>query len=200
MIALIAGAGLEVAVRLGLGMLLLQASIGVVNDIVDAPRDAVSKPAKPIPAGLVPPVLAALVGAVAAALGLALSAASGPPTVLVGVLVLGIGYAYDLWLKGTASSWLPFAVGIPLLPVYAWLGAAGSVPPAFTFLLPAAVLAGAALAIANALADAEADRAAGVPSVALALGAARAWRVHAALHVGVAALAVLGLSTLGWRG
>ena len=30
--------------------------------------------------------------------------------------------------KGTAWSWLPFAVGIPLLPVYGWLGAAGALP------------------------------------------------------------------------
>ncbi len=40
------------------------------------------------------------------------------------------GYAYDLRLKATAWAWLPFAVGLPLLPVYAWVGATGRVPGA----------------------------------------------------------------------
>ena len=66
------------------------------------------------------------------------------------VVVLGVGVAYDLWAKGTPWSWLPFAVGIPLLPVYGWVGATGSPPGFFAVLVPMAVLAGAALAIANA--------------------------------------------------
>ena len=41
------------AVRLGVSMTALQASIGILNDVVDAPRDAGRKPSKPIPAGLV---------------------------------------------------------------------------------------------------------------------------------------------------
>ena len=36
--------------------------------------------------------------------------------------------------KGTAWSWLPFAVGIPLLPVFGWLGATGTLPAAFAIL------------------------------------------------------------------
>ena len=42
-----------------------------------------------------------------------------------GRAILGVGLLYDLRLRGTALSWFPFAVGIPLLPVYAWLGATG---------------------------------------------------------------------------
>ena len=37
---------------LGVSMLCFQFGIGVVNDIVDAPSDAVAKPWKPIPSGL----------------------------------------------------------------------------------------------------------------------------------------------------
>jgi 4-hydroxybenzoate polyprenyltransferase len=97
-------------------------------------------------------------------------------------------------LKGTAWSWLPFAVGIPVLPVFGWLGAAGRLPPAFLVLVPAAVAAGAALAIANALVDVERDRAAGTGSIALALGPTNAWLVHLGLlaAVGVAAAASVG--------
>ena len=78
---------------------------------------------------------------------------SGPRSCCSGVVVLAIGYAYDLRFKGTAWSWLPFAVGIPLLPVYGWVGATGGVPASFAVLVPAAVVAGAGLAVANARAD-----------------------------------------------
>ena len=99
------------------------------------------------------------------------------------VVVLAIGYGYDLVAKGTAWSWLPFAVGIPILPVYGWFGAAGTLPSFFVALVPMAVLAGAALAIANARADLERDRAAGTVSVATRLGLEGSWRLHAVLWV-----------------
>ena len=67
--------------------------------------------------------------------------------------MLAIGLAYDLWAKGTTLSWLPFALGIPLLPVYGWYGATGSLPELFLVLVPAAANAGAALAVANAMVD-----------------------------------------------
>ena len=59
--------------------------------------------------------------------------------------------------KGTPFSWLPFAVGIPILPVYGWFGAAGTVPGIFGLIIPVAALAGTALAVANALVDMERD-------------------------------------------
>ena len=53
--ALLAGGDPATAVRLGVSMTALQVSIGVLNDVIDAPRDAGHKPGKPIPAGLVSP-------------------------------------------------------------------------------------------------------------------------------------------------
>ena len=196
-VAAIAGADLGTAVRLAVAMTSLQASIGSLNDLVDAPRDAGRKPAKPIPGGLVSRAVAQSVVAVAAVLGVALSVPSGLPTTALAVVVLGIGYAYDLGFKGTAWSWLPFAVGIPLLPVYGWLGTAGGLPGAFAILLPAAVLAGAGLAISNALADVERDTAAGTDSVATRLGADRAWAVQAILLAVVVGAAWLTLAVGG---
>ena len=38
---------------------------------------------------------------------------AGPGLVLLALVGLGIGLAYDLWAKGTTLSWLPFAVGDP---------------------------------------------------------------------------------------
>jgi 4-hydroxybenzoate polyprenyltransferase len=171
-------------------MVALQASIGALNDVVDAASDAGRKPGKPIPAGDVPADLGRAVMVLGASLGLVLAAPSGPGQIAIAGLVLAIGYAYDLRAKGTAWSWMPFAVGIPLLPVFAWFGATGTIPDAFGLLLPAGVAAGAALAIANALVDVERDRAAGLLSVARGLGEDRAWLVQAFLLAVVVAVAL----------
>jgi 4-hydroxybenzoate polyprenyltransferase len=196
-VALLAGADGMTAVRLGVSMTALQVSIGSLNDIVDAPRDAGQKPGKPIPGGLVSPVQAWVVAIGGAVLGLALALPSGMATVILAILILAIGYAYDLAFKGTAWSWLPFAVGIPLLPVFGWLGATGGLPSSFAILLPVAVIAGAALAVANARADVERDAAGGVDSVATRLGIERAWAVNAALLGVVILLAAVTLISDG---
>jgi 4-hydroxybenzoate polyprenyltransferase len=196
--AVAAGGTPMVATGLGLAMVALQAGIGATNDVVDAPRDAGHKPGKPIPAGLVSQATARRVVVVAFGLGLGLAGLSGGPAAVVLALVgVAIGLAYDLRLKGTAWSWLPFAVGIPLLPVFGWLGATGHLPIAFLVLIPAAVAAGAALAIANALVDVERDRAAGSGSIALAIGPANAWLIHVGLLVAIGLAAVASVGPLG---
>ncbi len=144
-----------------LSMTALQASIGTLNDLVDAPSDAGHKPGKPIPAGLVSIGSARVLVAVGAVLGMGLAVPSGPALVALALVVLAIGYGYDLRAKGTAWSWLPFAVGIPILPLYGWLGVTGAIPGWFATLLPMAVLAGAALALANARVDIVRDTGAG---------------------------------------
>jgi 4-hydroxybenzoate polyprenyltransferase len=182
-------------------MTALQVSIGTVNDIVDAPSDRRGKPGKPIPAGTVSPrgavVLAVASGGVGLVLGALAAGPAGPAVLLLAVVVLAIGYGYDLAFKGTAWSWLPFAVGIPLLPVYGWVGATGGVPRSFAILIPVAVVAGAALAIANARADEVRDRAAGTASVATRLGSRWSWRLEAALLVVVVGAAAVTLLAAG---
>lgn len=172
---------MDTAVRLGVAMVALQASIGTLNDILDAGHDAGREPPKPIPGGLVSPLTARVVWVGSAALGLLLVVPSGGLTLAVALLGLLIGYGYDRFAKGTEWSWLPFAVGVPLLPIFGWVGAGAPLPAAFAILVPCAVLAGAALAIANASADLERDVAAGRSSVAVRLGRARASRVHLGL-------------------
>ena len=202
LVAMVAGGGVPVAIVLGLSMTLLQFAIGTVNDLVDAPRDAGHKPGKPIPAGLVTVRAARAIAGVSAAGGLLLALVGGPWLVALALVVLAIGLGYDLWAKGTTLSWLPFALGIPLLPVFGWYGATGTLPGLFLVLVPAAANAGTALAVSNALVDMERDEAAGTRSIALALGAGRAGWLVVALNLVVAVLAlstaiVLGAPT-GW--
>lgn len=167
---MVAGADLGLAAAAALAMTLLQLGIGTLNDVVDAPFDAGRKPGKPIPAGLVARPLAGGLAGGLLATGTAIAAARSTALGGLAVVVVAIGVVYDLRLKGTVWSWLPFAVGIPILPVFGWLAARSTLEPFFAILVPAAMVAGAALAIANAFVDVERDRAAGRTSAASALG------------------------------
>jgi len=193
----VAGGTAETALRLAASMFALQSAIGTLNDLVDEPRDRLAKPAKPIPSGDVGRGRARGVLIVLAAAGLGLAAMSGPWVVTIALLGLAIGVAYDLRLKGTVWSWLPFALGVPLLPVFAWVGGAGRLPPAFALILPAGVAAGASLAVANLLADIDRDRSIGVETLATRLGQTVAWRVGAILAGAVIAAALGSLVVLG---
>ena len=191
-VAVVAGAPAALAILLGASMTALQVSVGALNDLHDAPVDAGRKPGKPIPAGLVSVPVARAVMVGGAVVGVGLAAFVDGRLAALAVVVLVIGFGYDLVAKGTAWSWLPFALGIPILPVYGWFGAVGELPDFLTALVPIATLAGAALAIANARADLERDEAAGTVSVATRLGLDGSWRLHALLWLATAAVA------LGW--
>lgn len=191
-VALVAGGEVGIALRLGVSMTALQASIGAINDLHDADADAGHKPGKPIPAGLVSIAVARSVALGAAAVGVGLAATVGTVVTALALVSLAVGYGYDLLAKGTAWSWIPFAVGIPILPIYGWVGAVGSLPSLFQILVPMALIAGAALAISNARVDVERDAATKTTSIATRLGLESSWRVHAAMWVVVVVLA------LGW--
>lgn len=190
-VAAIAGADARLIVILAMAMLFLQFGIGAANDWADAPADAIAQPAKPVPAGLIQRPTAARIAVGAAAGGLILAAGAGSGPFALAIAGLMTGLVYDLRLKSTRWSPLPYAVGIPLLPVFAWVGATGSLPAAFAVLVPIATLAGASLAVANAVADVEGDRSAGTETVATSLGLGRARRIGAIL-AGLVVAAALG--------
>jgi 4-hydroxybenzoate polyprenyltransferase len=199
-VALVAGATMQVAIALGVSMTLLQFGIGTLNDLVDAPRDAEARGGKPIPEGLVSEGGARIVFLVCVAAGMALALLIRPPLIAVATVGLGLGVWYDLRAKGTRLSGLPIALGVPLLPVFGWYGATGALPPAFAVLVPAAALAGAALAIANASADFERDAAAGIVSLAVSFGPVVATGLTLLLQVAVAVIAVASCMRLGGSG
>jgi 4-hydroxybenzoate polyprenyltransferase len=190
-IATLAGGSMETAARLGVAMLGIQVSIGALNDIVDSPLDATQKPRKPIPSGLVTKAAAGVVAAIGAAVGIVLSAVSGPATTVAALACLGLGYGYDLRLSRTALSWLPLSIALPLLPIHAWLGAAGVIPTGLMTLVPVGVLGGAGLALANGLVDIERDATAGRRAIAVALGPRWGWVAQTLALAGAAALAVV---------
>lgn len=198
--AILAGGTASTAARLAIGMVCIQFAIGALNDLVDARRDASRIPGKPIPAGLVRLSTARGLAAGMGLAGLLLAAPSGPATVILAGVGLGIGVIYDLWLSRTPISWLPLALALPLVPVYAWYGAVGAVPGAMVGIVPAAVLAGAGLAVGNALADVDEDHAQGRRTIAVALGRTAAWATHAGGLVAAIALVIVLRPTDGGAG
>src|SRR5947208_16687797 len=178
-------------------------AIGALNDVADADRDRGAKPRKPVAAGQVGRSMAAGVGIAGLCFGLMIAGATSFPVLLIGLAGAAVGLAYDFRLKGSPLSWLGFALGIPLLPIFAWVGATGMLPGPVMALAIVAVPSGFALAVANALSDLEADDAAGVGSVAVALGSRRAWLLGAvaqtALVVGAGA-AFVAFGGLSGRG
>jgi 4-hydroxybenzoate polyprenyltransferase len=221
--AMVGGAPATIAQLAG-AMLLLQFAIGAINDWADAPADAIARPRKPISAGLVGRGSAAVLGAASAAAGLLFSATAGSAVLAVAVAGLLTGLLYDLWLKGTAWAWLTFSAGFVLLPLFAWLGASGSVPPFMGWIVVLALPAGVAVSLANGLVDDESDALAGRRGPAVRLGRPGAHAALAAAHAAViagAATALLltpgpagatraaawagivvgaGLQAAGWRG
>jgi 4-hydroxybenzoate polyprenyltransferase len=198
LIATVAGATAPSALLAAGAMFAIQASIGALNDLVDAPMDAVGQPSKPIPSGLVTPRMAQVIVVAGALVGLGLSLARSPLVLMLGVAGYACGVAYDLWLKERGLGWVAFSVAFPLLLVYAWIAGGGGLPPGWPALLPLAALAGPSLHLANCLVDAYADAAAGRPSPVLRLGRRRALWLLTGSTVTIQVLAwlvILGLST-----
>ncbi|MEO6349140.1 MAG: UbiA family prenyltransferase [Candidatus Limnocylindrales bacterium] len=194
-IVLVAGGSGAQAVVLGLSMLGLQFCIGAVNDVFDQALDAESKPAKPIPAGLVSPHVAKAVAMAAGGIGVALAigARLDIAVPLMALWMLGAGLVYDAWLKPTRFGWMCFAAAFPVLPVFAWYGATGMMPPRWEVLLPVAALAGPALQLANGLVDLETDAAAGLRTLPVLLGRRTTLVAMASLMAVIHALAWLTL-------
>ncbi len=113
-VAVAAGADPARALGLGVSMTALQVSIGALNDVHDAPDDAGHKPGKPIPAGLVSVPAAWAVVVLGAVLGIALGALADVRVAGLAVVVLLIGYGYDLVAKGTAVVVAAVRAGHPI--------------------------------------------------------------------------------------
>lgn len=161
-------AGLAFAVLCG------QLSVGWLNDLLDAHRDAaVGRPDKPVAAGRVSRRTVATAVAVAAIAALALTAPFGGQAFAAHSIALASAWAYDLGVKSTAASVVPYAISFGLLPLV--------VGPAPAWLIAAAATLGCAAHFANALPDLDDDLATGVRGLPHRVGPRAAVGLSAAL-------------------
>ena len=202
-LAAAAGAGPARTALVASTVLTGQLSIGWCNDVVDRGRDAAAgREDKPVAAGDLRPRTVALAAGSALVVSLALSAAAGPRAGAAHAGVLAGGWAYDLGLKRTTWSWLPYAVAFGLLPAYCVLVAgAGGVP---AWLVLAGALLGTGAHFLNVVPDIDDDRATGVRSLPVLLGAGASRVVGSGLLFAAACVLVLGPAgpprPLAWAG
>ncbi|HET7899839.1 MAG TPA: UbiA family prenyltransferase [Candidatus Nanopelagicales bacterium] len=160
---------------MGCATLVGQLSVGWCNDAYDAGRDRRARRLeKPTVRGDVGATTLWWCAASALVLTVPLSlAAAGPRGATAHVVAVLSAWAYDLLLKPTALSWLPYAVSFGLLPAFVSLGLEPPIAPPGWLVVAAAVL-GVAAHLANALPDLESDAEVGAGGVVARLGRRRA--------------------------
>lgn len=181
-------------------MLPVQFCIGVINDVADLSADMVSKPHKPLTRGVIARSTATGVGIVLGAIGLAIAATVNWATLGLDALALGAGLSYDLGLRRTHLSWVPWWGGMAVLPLEGY-ASVGSIPARLYAVIPLAGLIAIGLHFANALPDIDGDRIAGRYSLPVLAGADRSrWAGPSFLAAaGVLAVAAAGpLGQVGW--
>jgi 4-hydroxybenzoate polyprenyltransferase len=146
-----------------------QLSIGWSNDLLDLARDRqVGRADKPLATGAVDARTVRTACAAAVVLVVPLSLACGAAAGVVHLGCVACGWAYNLGLKATAWSWLPYALAFGGLPVFVSL-AAGAQPAWWA--ATAGALLGVGAHLVNTLPDLDDDRATGVLGLPHRLGA-----------------------------
>jgi 4-hydroxybenzoate polyprenyltransferase len=155
-------------VVVALAVLAGQFSVGWGNDWVDADRDRrAGREDKPIAAGEVAKRTVARCAIAALVVCAAVSLLLGVQPAAAHLLAVGLGWSYDIGVKRTVLSPLPYALAFGLLPVVVALVVGGTAP---AWVVGAAALLGAGAHFLNTLPDVERDAATGVRGLPQRLG------------------------------
>ena len=156
----------------GLAALSGQLTVGWSNDLVDRERDRLSgRPDKPVATGLLSTASVRAAIAVTLPVSAVASLSLGWRAGLLHLVLVAMGWAYNLGLKRTAFSWLPYAACFGCLPVVVSLAARDEPGPLWTVV--AGALLGTGAHLVNAVPDLEDDRRTGVRGLPHRLGARR---------------------------
>jgi 4-hydroxybenzoate polyprenyltransferase len=179
-------------------------SVGWCNDRVDMRRDiAAGRDDKPLVTGAVGPRAVAVAAGCALSLCVPLSLANGLLAGTAHLVGVAAAWSYNLGVKRTTLSPLPYALGFGLLPAFVTLALPGHPWPA-AWAIAAAALLGVGAHAANVLPDIDADLDAGVRGLPQRLGA-RAARILAAAALFAASLLLVlappgPIGVTGWCG
>ena len=185
-------------------MLVVQAVLGILNDVGDRERDAASgATGNPVADGRIPAGNATFAAVCLTILAIPLSLQNGTAAGAALLLTLVSGFLYERALRRTVLSWLPWAVSFGLLPAFlsygGWGGGVHGDPPTLAMSGLAALL-GIGVHFLTSLPDLVADNKTGMRHlplrIALKVGAPRllviaiAWTVLVVIGMVLAALSV----------
>lgn len=153
-----------------LSFLFNQASVGLSNDWIDADRDRqVGRTDKPVALGLVSKATVRTAAFSTAVLAIILTLPLGIRATVAQAIFIVSAWSYNLWLKNTALSVVPYIVSFGLLPLIVTLSLptpSGAAPWA----LGLGALLGIAAHFANVLPDLDDDEKTGIAGLPHRLG------------------------------
>ncbi|MET0447887.1 MAG: UbiA family prenyltransferase [Aeromicrobium sp.] len=158
------------ALLIGVAALSGQLTVGWTNDLIDRDRDRRSgRLDKPLATGALDASAVRTAIVVTLAVSAASSLALGIRAGLLHLVLVAAGWCYNLGLKRTVLSWLPYAVCFGGLPLVVALAVCDVGAPAWTVV--AGALLGTGAHFVNAVPDLEDDRRTGVRGLPHRLGA-----------------------------
>jgi 4-hydroxybenzoate polyprenyltransferase len=177
-----------------------QLSIGWCNDWIDADRDRTTERRdKPAARGELSPATVRTAAFTAAAACVPLSLAMGRDAGLLHLAAVAVAWAYNLRLKSTALSWLPYALAFGAIPSIVTLGLPGS-PWAPAWATTAGALLGVGAHLANVLPDLADDAATGVRGLPHRIGERWSAALSALLLLAATAVLAVGPKDAGVTG
>lgn len=196
-IAVILGIGIGLEpwrlVVLALVFLANQTSVGLSNDSLDAERDrAVGRTDKPVATGSVSVRAARTAAFTCAATAITLSFALGWRAAIAQFVFLAAGWSYNVWLKRTPASVVPYVVGFGSIPLIITLSRAEPAWASFWAILAGSLL-GVAAHFANVLPDLDDDRVTGITGLPHRFGKRASGILIAVALAGASASIVFGL-------
>ena len=154
---------------LWIAMLLVQFSIGLTNDLFDYDYDTKAKSWKPLVSRLTIRSITWMLVAVFLSIGLLMNLFLSLQAIPFYFVCLAIGLSYNIRLKRTSWSWLPYSLAIPTILMYVY-SAKGSFSIDLLWLYLVGMLLGPAMNIANQLQEAEQAYQSGERSLVHVLG------------------------------
>ena len=192
LLAVVAGLSAGRILLVALAVLTGQLSVGWSNDLVDESRDrAVGRGDKPVAAGEVSSRAVRTACAASVVAVVVLSFACGAWAGAVHLLCVASAWAYNLWLKSTVWSWMPYAVSFGGLVVFVTL--AGQPPALPPWWMPAAAaLLGVGAHLLNVLPDLDDDASTGVRGLPHRIGARALPRVATVVLLAASVVVAVG--------
>ncbi len=196
----VVGGALGGAVGLSAGRLLVlvaailtgQLSIGWSNDVLDAERDRRSgRTDKPLAVGSIDRRTATLATGIAVLLAVAFALALGGWAGGAALSIVACGWAYNLGLRSTVLSFLPYAIAFGALPAVATLALPTAPLPAW-WAVAAGSMLGVGAHLLNVLPDLEQDAANGIRGLPHRLGPGPSTGCAVLLVLGAAAALLFG--------